>query len=123
MKTDPQITLRGVDDAPAIEQKVRERVLRLERYCDDIQRCQVWVEVPHGHHRQGRLHEVRIRMTVPDEELTVDDQPPEDDVNVAIRNAFDAARRQVEDYARRRRGDVKSHRSRPVAAPAAEEGK
>jgi hypothetical protein len=30
-------------------------------------------------------------------------------VNVAIRDAFDAAVRQLEDNARRMRGDVKSH--------------
>jgi ribosomal subunit interface protein len=121
MKIEPQITLRGLDDVPGIEEKVLERVLRLERYSDEIQRCQVWVEAPHGHHRQGRLHEVRIRITVPDEELAVDDQPREEDVNVAIRNAFDAVRRQLEDYTRRRRGDVKSHRA-PAAAPERVEG-
>lgn len=121
MKIEPQITLRGIDDA-ALEGKIRQRVQRLERYCDDIQRCQVWVEAPSGHHRQGRLHEVRIRITVPDEELAVDDQPREEDLNVAIRNAFDAARRQLEDFARRRRGDVKAHRGGAALPPAVEGG-
>ena len=32
-----------------------------------------------------------------------------DDVYVAIRDAFDAAVRQVEDHARRMRGDTKTH--------------
>jgi len=115
MNIQPQINVRGIENASGVEEKVRRRALRLERYSDEIQRCQVWVEAPHGHHRQGRLCEVRIRITVPNEELVVENQPPDDDVQVAIRNAFDAARRQLEDYARRRRGDVKSHR--PPAAP------
>lgn len=122
MNIEPQITLRDVENAAAVEEKVRRRALRLERYSDEIQRCQIWVEAPGGHHRQGRLHAVKIRLTVPDEELVVDDQPHEDDVNVAIRNAFDAARRQLEDYARRRRGEVKTHRGPAVAARAGEGG-
>jgi CBS domain-containing membrane protein len=108
-----QIHIGRVRDAPRIEEAVRKRARRLERYATPIQRCQVWVEAPHGHHRKGRLHEVRIRITVPDEELTVDDQPAGDQVDVLIRNAFDAARRQLQDYARRRRGAVKTHRPAP----------
>jgi hypothetical protein len=46
---------------------------------------------------------------VPDEEIAIDLQPSEDDVYVAIREAFDAARRKLEDYERRRRGEVKAH--------------
>ena len=121
MKTEPAITLRGVPDGHEIEEKVRRRALRLDRYCDDIQRCHVWVEAPHGHHQKGRLYEVRIRITVPEEEIAVDGQPQDDDVNIVIRNAFDAARRQLEDYVRRRRGDVKSHRG-PAAPRVADEG-
>ncbi|MGE5412818.1 MAG: HPF/RaiA family ribosome-associated protein [Syntrophomonadaceae bacterium] len=122
MKTEPMITFRGVPEDAALEEKVRRRALRLERYYDGIQRCHVWVEAPHGHHLRGRLYEVRLRITVPDGEILVEGQPQNDDVQVAIRGAFDAARRQLEDYARRRRGDVKSHRRRATPPPAVEEG-
>ena len=120
MNIQPQINVRGIENAAGVEEKVRRRALHLERYSDEIQRCQVWVEAPHGHHRQGRLCEVRIRITVPNEELVVENQPLDEDVHVAIRNAFDAARRQLEDYARRRRGDVKSHRPPTGPRPAVE---
>lgn len=93
----------------AIEGKIRERAERLSRFCGDILKCQVWVDAPHGHHRKGRLYGVRIRLTVPGEEILVEAQPTEDDVYVSIRNAFDAARRKLEDYQRGRRGDVKAH--------------
>jgi len=117
-----QISVRDADSATEIEEKVRRRAMRLSRYSDDIQRCQVWVEAPHGHHRKGRLFKARIRLTVPDGELVVENQPQHDDVNVAIRDAFDAARRQLEDYMRRRRGQVKTHRGAIPGAPPAEEG-
>ena len=122
MKSEPTISFRGVPEEPGLEEKVRRRALRLDRYYDDIQRCQVWVEAPHGHHRQGRLYEVRIRLTVPEGEIVVDGQPQSDDVSIALRSAFDAARRQLEDYARRRRGDVKAHRGRAIPPPVPEKG-
>ncbi len=121
MNIQPQINVRDLENAAEVEEKVLGRALRLERYSDEIQRCQVWVEAPHGHHRRGRLCDVRIRITVPNEEIVVENQPRDEDVHVAIRNAFDAARRRLEDYARRRRGDIKSHRP-PAQVRSAEEG-
>ncbi len=104
-----QIHLGQVSDGPRIEAEVAESMARLERYSDEIQRCQVWVDAPHGHHRQGRLYEVKIRITVPDEEIVVHHQPADDDVNALVHHAFDAARRQLQDYVRRRRRDVARH--------------
>jgi ribosome-associated translation inhibitor RaiA len=121
MKSEPIINLQGVEGEAGLAERLRRRVLRLERYHDGIQRCQVWVDAPHGHHRQGRLYEIRLRITVPEGEIVVDGQPGHDDMRVALRSAFDAARRQLEDQARRRRGDVKSRRG-PVLPAAGEEG-
>jgi ribosome-associated translation inhibitor RaiA len=109
MNTPLQIHLGGVADSARIEKDVQAHAQRLERYCDEIQRCQVWVEVPHGHHKKGRLYDVRIRLTVPEEELIVHDQPQGDDPRVLVRHAFEAARRQLQDYMRRRRRDVARH--------------
>jgi ribosome-associated translation inhibitor RaiA len=93
----------------AVEAKIRERADHLSRFSGEILKCQIWIESPHGHHRKGRLYGVRIRLTVPGEEIAIETQPTEDDVYVSIRDAFDAARRKLEDYARRRRGKVKAH--------------
>ncbi len=106
-----QIHLGGVADASRLEQEIAKGFARLGRYFDEIQRCQVWVEAPHGHHVQGRLYEVRIRLTVPDEEIVVRDQPQGDDPHALVRRSFDAARRQLQDYVRRRRRDVARHRA------------
>jgi len=93
----------------AVEAKIQARADRLARFSDEIQKCEVWLESPHGHHRKGDLYGVRIRLTVPGEEITIELQPETDDVYVAIREAFDAARRKLEDYERRRRGQLKAH--------------
>jgi ribosomal subunit interface protein len=104
-----EIRFLDMDRSEAVDAKILERARRLARFSGDIQKCQVWVQSSHGHHRKGPLYGIRIRLTVPDEEIAIDLQPEQDDVYVAIREAFDAARRKLEDYERRRRGEVKAH--------------
>lgn len=112
-----QLVFRNLDPSPAIEAKIRERVGKLDLYYDQIMSCRVAVEAPHKHHHKGKLYHVRINLTVPDKELVVSREPDQhhahEDVYVAIRDAFDAMRRQLEDYARRRRGKVKHHEAPP----------
>jgi len=114
-----QISFRGVPSSQAIEDDVRAHAARLERFYDRIMRCRVMIESPHRRHHQGKLYHVRIDLTVPGEELVVNREPAEhhahEDVYVAIRDAFDAARRRLEDRARRQRGAVKVHEPRPLA--------
>lgn len=113
-----QITFRDMAPSPAIEARIRERALELERFYDRITRCHVVVHAPHRRHHQGTLFNVRVDLTVPGAELVVNREPSEhhahEDVYVAIRDAFDAARRQLEDYARRQRGATKLHQPMPV---------
>jgi ribosomal subunit interface protein len=108
-----RIHLLDMPRSEAVEAKIQARADRLARFSDEIQKCEIWLESPHRHHRKGRLYGLRIRLTVPNEEIDVRLQPETDDVYVAIREAFDAVRRQVEDYERRRRGQVKAHPRAP----------
>jgi ribosomal subunit interface protein len=112
-----QITFRDMDPSEAMEQAIRERAAKLDRFCDRIMACRVVVEPKYRHHRQGNAYHVRIDLTVPGQELVVSHDPgPEEahqDAYVAIRDAFGAAERQLEDYVRRQRGDVKTHEELP----------
>jgi ribosomal subunit interface protein len=104
-----KVTLRNVSPSAAIEAAIRERASRLERWCDRIIRCRVLAEAPQRrHHRKGGPYNVRIDLTVPGDELVVNRQAAQD-LYVAIREAFEVARRQLQDYARRQRGAVKAH--------------
>jgi len=114
MQTPLQITFRDVESSAAVEANIREKAAKLEQYYDRIMSCRVMVEAPHGHKHQGRLYRVRIDVGVPDGELVVSHEhhhrdSAHEDVYVAIRDAFDAMKRQLEDYARKQRGDVKQH--------------
>ena len=113
MQLQPEISYRDFKTSPAIEAKVTERVQRLERYYSDIMRCRVMLESHHRHHHKGKLFHVRIDLTVPGLELVASRDPKQnqahEDIYVAIRDAFDAMERKLEEFARRRRHQVKSH--------------
>jgi cold shock CspA family protein/ribosome-associated translation inhibitor RaiA len=117
MQLPVQISFRGMEPSAAVEAKIRERTVKLERFYDRIMGCRVVVESPHRHHHQGKLFHVRVYLTVPGGELTVSRDAAEhhahEDVFVAVRDACDAAQRQLEDYARRQRGDLKTHEGPP----------
>jgi cold shock CspA family protein len=109
-----QITAHDFPLSEAIEAEIREKAAGLDTYYEGIMRCRVVVEAPVGHHRHGGPYNVRIDLTVPGAELVVNRQIDED-LPVAIRDAFDAMRRRLEDYARHQRGAVKSHEAIPQA--------
>ncbi len=112
MKLPIQITARNVSPSEAVKEAIFERAASLEQFSDRIMGCRVMVEAPHRHHHQGVQYNVRIDLTVPGAELVVKHQAHED-IYVAIRDAFNAARRQLEEYERRVRGVVKSHEEKP----------
>jgi ribosomal subunit interface protein len=108
-----QISFRNMDPSPAVEARIREKAAKLERFHDRIIGCNVVVEAPHRHQNKGKLYNVRVDISVPGKDVVVDRAKPLDhaheDVYVAIRDAFDAATRRLEDHARRMRGDIKTH--------------
>ncbi|MGQ0635981.1 MAG: HPF/RaiA family ribosome-associated protein [Planctomycetaceae bacterium] len=112
-----QISFHGLDRSEALEADVRKHAMKLEEFSDRITSCHVVLEKPHKHHRQGNTYHVRIRVAVPRRELVVDREPEADhaheDPYVTVRDAFKAMRRQLEDYAREIRGDVKTHAAYP----------
>jgi ribosomal subunit interface protein len=112
-----QISFRNMDPSPAIEARIREKAAKLERFHDRIIGCNVVVEAPHRHHHKGKLYSVRVDISVPGKDIVVDRAKPLDhaheDVYVAIRDAFNAAARRLEDHNRRMRGDVKTHAAPP----------
>lgn len=103
-----QVTFRDMPASEAVEMRIREKAEKLQRFYDRIMGCRVVVELAQRHKHQGKLHSVRIDLTVPGAEL-VANHAQHEDIYVALRDAFNAIARQLEDYARRSRGEVKTH--------------
>jgi ribosome-associated translation inhibitor RaiA len=103
-----QITFDGLAQSEPIETAIRERVAWLEQYYPRITECRVLVKVPHRHQRRGRPFHILVDISVPGAgPIVISHRPaPQDapqDVGTAIHQAFDAARRQLQDFAREQR--------------------
>jgi len=112
-----QIVFRHMEPSAALEARVQELAAHLDQMSTQIMRCHVSIDAPHHHHHQGKLYEVHIELTVPGSEIVVSKQHRErhshEDPYVALREAFKAAERQLEDFERKHRLDVKHHESWP----------
>ncbi len=108
-----QITWRNVPKSDALEADIQAKAEKLAEFYDHITSCRATVELSSGRHHKGNLYRLRLDIRVPDKEIVVTRDPPEhhahEDPYVTVRDAFDAARRQLQDYARIRRGKVKAH--------------
>jgi len=117
MQIPTQITFRKMAPSPAVETRIRNRIAELEHVFGRIIACRIVVEASTQRHQQGNIYHVTIDLTVPGREIVVHRDPPEhqahEDIMVAVRDAFDAARRQLENHAHIARGDVKNHSTWP----------
>lgn len=100
-----QVIFHGIDRSDAVEEHVRDKVAKLTRLHPQIASCRVTIELPHKHHHQGQLFDVRIELGVPGKDIAVNREPGNEDMYMALRDAFDAAKRQLDAAAREQRGD------------------
>jgi len=131
-----QITFRNVASSEEVKGWIQEEASKLDEFYDRIIGCRVLVELPSRHRKSGNLYHVRVDLTVPGGEVVVKRQPnrrwlpgrvrreatkrleirvPHKDLRQAINDAFSATRRQLQDYSRRQRRDVKIHEAPPLA--------
>lgn len=103
-----QITSRDFPLTEVMEGQIRQHAEELQRYFGRLTGCHVVVEAPVHHHRKGGPFNVRIDLRVPGADISVTKQAA-DDLAVAVRDAFDAARRRIEDHLRELRRAVKVH--------------
>lgn len=103
-----QITSKELELTPALEAHIRKKTEKLSRFYNRVSSCRVVIDMPKKHQHRGRLYNVRIDVTVPGKELVVNHKE-EKDIYVAIREAFNAINRQLEEHSRKRHGRVKTH--------------
>jgi ribosomal subunit interface protein len=117
MQVPLQITFRSMPVSDAVETRIRERADALGKFFPDIVACKVVVESTARSHQKGKLYYLLVDVTVPGKVLVTKRHPAEkhahEDIYVAVRDAFDETRRQIEDYADKLKGLVKSHRREP----------
>jgi ribosomal subunit interface protein len=124
MQNPVQIAFHGIDKSDAVESRIREKVAKLEQFFDRITTCRVTVEQHHRSrseltHKDEPYH-VSIFLGVPGEDLVVKRDPKNfdslkdhQDVNIAVRDAFDTMERRLREYVRRRWRDSR-HATQPA---------
>ncbi|MEY4167813.1 MAG: hypothetical protein RIR52_1637 [Acidobacteriota bacterium] len=132
-----QVTFRNIKHSEAVDAYIREEAAKLDELFDQIISCRVVVEIPHQHHDRGNPFQIRINIEVPGSSIVVNHQPSlhghevdikveqrakvlelegrQKDIYVAMSDTFKVARRQLQDYVRRHRREVKLHEERPEA--------
>jgi len=117
-----QVTFRNMTAIADVRKTIESRIQKLESVCKPILSCRVTVEAPANHHRKGDPFHVRIDTTLTDGRIVVkhseamytgkrdsDTTSERKCLMLAVRGAFSAARRKLQDHARLRRADVKTH--------------
>jgi cold shock CspA family protein/ribosome-associated translation inhibitor RaiA len=104
------IGFHNMEPSAAIETEIRQRVEKLERRYSNLIGCRVTVEALHNQHRTGNVHEVHIVLSVPGRDLAVSREPhrakeryANPNMHAILRDAFEAAERQLESYKGARR--------------------
>ena len=108
MQTPLKITMRNFPRSEALEDRIRQKAAKLDQFHPNVTGCEVAIEEQRRHHEQGHWFNVRVVVRVPGHDLVVN-RDHDEDPYVALRDAFDAIARRLEDVARLQRGDVKSH--------------
>lgn len=117
MESELGITFRGMERSATLEQCVREKAAGLEKFFQPIISCHVVIERSNHRHHQGNIFEITILVGIPGNDVIVSHEPGTDhrheDVYVALHDAFDKARRRLQDQVRRLRGITKHHEMPP----------
>lgn len=100
MRLSPQITYRGLQKTAALETLILEKAAKLEQFYREISSCRIAVEKNHDHPESGSPYRIRLDITVPESREIVVDHSPDagfqyEPLETAIRDAFEAASRQL----------------------------
>ena len=109
MQRQVQVVFRDMDRSEALEARVLARAEKLEQYHRNITGCRVTIEEAHRHQNQGRHFGVRVDVELPGRGPIVSNLHHHEDPYVAVRDAFDAVERRLEEDTRALRGHVKAH--------------
>jgi len=108
-----EITFHKMEESDALRDDIRKHAEKLRQFEGDIMKCAVVIEPAEHRHHKGNRFVLRIRVTLPGGELDVGHTPAGDrshqDAYVAIRDAFKAMRRKLQDFHRVKQGKVKHH--------------
>ena len=102
MQTPLRTSFREMQPTRALESRIRDHLMRLERFHPPILNCHVIIDACAPRATKQAAVEITIDLRVPGCEISVHraPSPADDDLYLALRDAFDAAKRLLRDHAR-----------------------
>ena len=92
-----QIVMQGMERSDALEARIRESAAKLEQVQPRLTSCRVVVDEMDRHRQQGRQFRVKVEARSPGHEQAISTLHHHEDVYVAVRDAFDSVRRQLDE--------------------------
>jgi ribosomal subunit interface protein len=117
MRVPAHIVFRDLVPLPSLEPDIRRLADKLRQWTPDVMNCNVVVEASGNRHHQGHEYTVKVVVHVPGADIAATTHHHDQDIHRAVHGAFDAVGRQLEDYARQRRGQVKQHEAPAKRTP------
>jgi ribosome-associated translation inhibitor RaiA len=109
MQSPVRITFRHLEPSDALREHIEQEAAKLEEFYKPIVDCHVVVDLPNRTSQGGQPYRVRVELGVPGDRIVGGVEPGPDktrkDAFMAVSEAFHSARRELQDYARRLRGD------------------
>lgn len=121
MQVPLEVNFQNVQKNEALENLINEKVAKLEQICDYLTSCRIYIDKPHENQRSGNPYQVVIEIHVPPKhEIITRREPGEGDLHdpldSVLRDAFDAAKRQLQELVERQRGETKKHPEQEAVA-------
>ena len=95
MQTQLKITLQNLPHSDALDEKIREKVAKLEGTFSRLTGCHVVVSKPHRHHQSASSYAIRMSIAFPGGDVVVSREDAAD-VYVLLRDVFAAMERELE---------------------------
>ena len=121
-----EVHFHGIEKSAAVEQRVREKVAKLAKHFDRMTRCRVVLEAPHRSPQRPKVYQIKIEVGVPGRSPIVVSHEREgssdanEELGLALRDAFEAALRKVDDMSTKigQRSKLERGRRRPQQSAA-----
>ena len=125
--TQVEVHFHGIEKSEAVEQRVREKVAKLQKHFERMTSCRVAIEVPQRSTPQKpKVYQIKIEIGMPRRKAIVVSHDrigshANEELGLAIRDAFETARRKVDGMAAKIGQRGKLDRGRRKPRPAAEQ--
>jgi putative sigma-54 modulation protein len=120
MDTSVEVHFHGIEKSAAIDARVREKIAKLAKHFDRMTSCRVVVDVPNRSPQKPKVYQVKIEIGVPGRRPIVVKHDREgshatEELGLALRDAFGAALRRLDDTSSKigQRSKLERGRRRP----------